>query len=195
MFHCLFCRFDSSFKLAFSITLLKLKLFTKFRISMMGHSERNSFEMGITIWIWWTIPCYTEWWIDTHLEYTYSETVYASICCVILLVLFLTADQHSYKSTVYYLYLKHLFSLLSYGECLKFWSNLEYSMHWLYSNLYNIYMPIIWNANEEEKTSQASQIARFMGPTLGPPGGPMLAPWILLSGVVCLGLPIFIFTC
>ena len=38
--------------------------------------------------------------------------------------------------------------------------------------------------------SQASQIAKFMGPTWGPPGscrpqmGPMLAPWTLLSGVV-----------
>ena len=36
-----------------------------------------------------------------------------------------------------------------------------------------------------------SQIARFMGPTWGPPGscrpqmGPMLAQWTLLSGVVC----------
>ena len=36
-----------------------------------------------------------------------------------------------------------------------------------------------------------SQIARFMGPTWGPPGscrpqmGPMLAPWALLSGLVC----------
>ena len=35
-----------------------------------------------------------------------------------------------------------------------------------------------------------SQIAKFMGPTWGPPGscrpqmGPMLAPWILLSGIV-----------
>ena len=37
-----------------------------------------------------------------------------------------------------------------------------------------------------------SQIAKSMGPTWGPPGscrpqmGPMLAPWTLLSGVVCM---------
>ena len=36
-----------------------------------------------------------------------------------------------------------------------------------------------------------SRIARFMGPTWGPPGadrtlvGPMLAPWTLLSGMAC----------
>ena len=38
---------------------------------------------------------------------------------------------------------------------------------------------------------ESSQIAKFMGPTWGPPGpcgtqmGPMLAPWILLSGITC----------
>ena len=37
-----------------------------------------------------------------------------------------------------------------------------------------------------------SKIAKFMGPTWGPPGscrpqmGPMLAPWTLLSGLLCL---------
>ena len=36
----------------------------------------------------------------------------------------------------------------------------------------------------------ASQIAKFMGPTCGPPGscrpqmGPMLSPWALLSGIL-----------
>ena len=41
-------------------------------------------------------------------------------------------------------------------------------------------------------TSLPPQIARFMGPTWGPPGscrpqmGPMLAPWTLLSGTYCL---------
>ena len=40
--------------------------------------------------------------------------------------------------------------------------------------------------------SNRSQIAKFMGPTWGPPGscrpqmGPMLAPWTLLSGMVLL---------
>ena len=39
-----------------------------------------------------------------------------------------------------------------------------------------------------------SQIAKFIGPAWGPPGscwpqmGPMLAPWTLLSGLVCADL-------
>ena len=38
---------------------------------------------------------------------------------------------------------------------------------------------------------KATQIAKFMGPTWGPPGssqpqmGPMLAPWTLLLGYAC----------
>ena len=38
---------------------------------------------------------------------------------------------------------------------------------------------------------EMSRIAKFMGPTWGPPGscrpqmGPILAPWTLLSGVYC----------
>ena len=41
-------------------------------------------------------------------------------------------------------------------------------------------------------STHISQIAKFMGPTWGPPGscrpqmGPMLAPWTLLSGMLCL---------
>ena len=42
-----------------------------------------------------------------------------------------------------------------------------------------------------DKQENVSQIAKFMGPTWGPPGscrpqmGPMLAPWTLLSGMWC----------
>ena len=44
------------------------------------------------------------------------------------------------------------------------------------------------STNELLLSSKTSQIAKFMGPTWGPPGscrpqmGPMLAPWTLLSG-------------
>ena len=46
------------------------------------------------------------------------------------------------------------------------------------------------NASNAELWCFRSQIARFMGPTWGPPEscrskmGPMLAPWILLSGLI-----------
>ena len=46
------------------------------------------------------------------------------------------------------------------------------------------------------KSVQQTQIAKFMGPTWGPPGscrpqmGPMLAPWTLLSGEACYQLQI-----
>ena len=42
---------------------------------------------------------------------------------------------------------------------------------------------------KHRETTKASLIAKFMGPTWGPPGagrtqvGPMLAPWTLLSGL------------
>ena len=44
---------------------------------------------------------------------------------------------------------------------------------------------------ESDRRLIPSQIAKFMGPTWGPPGscrphvGPMLAPWTLLSGIPC----------
>ena len=50
-----------------------------------------------------------------------------------------------------------------------------------------------------QKVKISSQIARFMGPTWGPPGscwpqmGPILAPWTLLSGVVSTFLPLALF--
>ena len=43
---------------------------------------------------------------------------------------------------------------------------------------------------EEHDSQQSSQIAKFMGPTWGPPGscrpqvGPILTPWTLLSGLL-----------
>ena len=46
----------------------------------------------------------------------------------------------------------------------------------------------IWGILPANHLSLATQIAKFMGPTWGPPGscrphvGPMLAPWTLLSG-------------
>ena len=53
------------------------------------------------------------------------------------------------------------------------------------------YLIICWSYESRRLTiSQLwSQIAKFMGPTWGPPGscrpqmGPMLAPWTLLSGI------------
>ena len=47
-------------------------------------------------------------------------------------------------------------------------------------------------------TNLISQIGKFMGPTLGPPGscrpqmGPMLAPWTLLLGMFQMGIAIII---
>ena len=56
------------------------------------------------------------------------------------------------------------------------------------------YGPVAWNARIKYlnliKHNKASQIAKVMGPTWGPPGscrprmGPMLAPWTLLSGII-----------
>ena len=49
---------------------------------------------------------------------------------------------------------------------------------------------LFWQKTSVEIPEVLSQIARFMGPTWGPPGscrpqmGPMLAPWTLLSGIV-----------
>ena len=49
---------------------------------------------------------------------------------------------------------------------------------------------VLWNNLVRGHWSLSSQIARFMGPTWGPPGpcrpqmGPILAPWTLLSGIV-----------
>ena len=48
---------------------------------------------------------------------------------------------------------------------------------------------VLWTNEILPDLSLRSQIAKFMGPTWGPPGscrpqmGPMLAPWILLSGM------------
>ena len=50
----------------------------------------------------------------------------------------------------------------------------------------------VWSYSTQRANEVTSQIARFMRPTWGPPGScwpqmcPMLAPWTLLSGVVCL---------
>ena len=57
--------------------------------------------------------------------------------------------------------------------------------------LSNIHIPVVWNIRYimHLQLTVISQIARFMGPTWGPPGscrpqmGPMLAPWTLLSGI------------
>ena len=56
----------------------------------------------------------------------------------------------------------------------------------------------IWGLDQKlmvEGLSVTSQITKFMGPTWGPAGscrpqmGPMLAPWVLLSGMAC-GWPV-----
>ena len=83
------------------------------------------------------------------------------------------------------------------GECGKVWSILQnmctvllcFGLFWLYGQC----LKIMKDVNDwyliTTKYNKASQIARFMGPTWGPPGddrtqvGPMLAPWTLLSGM------------
>ena len=60
----------------------------------------------------------------------------------------------------------------------------------LLSSISKIFEKVVYNQLYKYYTQNKSQIARFMGPTWGPPGscrpqmGPTLAPWTLLSGIV-----------
>ena len=80
--------------------------------------------------------------------------------------------------------------------------------HYLTNLIVNVGQPQQPSVETDWNGSQpSSQIAKFMGPTWGPPGpcrpqmGPMLAPWTLLSGVaatlgeVCLAVWGFRTTC
>ena len=63
-----------------------------------------------------------------------------------------------------------------------------------YLNIYDFMtvslVMVNWN-HQSDVTWALTKIAKFMGPTWGPPGpcrpqmGPMLAPWTLLSGKAC----------
>ena len=65
-----------------------------------------------------------------------------------------------------------------------FWQPLGLMRFWLCPDGLNDYCQTWWN-----RSNLGSQIAKFMGPTWGPPGscrpqlGPMLDPWTLLSAV------------
>ena len=67
------------------------------------------------------------------------------------------------------------------------------SMLWLKLTMFVKRVPDI-TENPVVKTTSVPQIAKFMGPTWGPPGscrpqmGPMLALWTLLSGTLCAAL-------
>ena len=78
------------------------------------------------------------------------------------------------------------------GMLVKFDCDWKISCLWDLTRFYDKMSYVILNWASEacyKFVSRGSQIAKFMGPTWGPPGscrpqmGPMLAPWTLLSGM------------
>ena len=73
------------------------------------------------------------------------------------------------------------------------WYPIFKSSHWTHLKIVNQRWSMDpWSTNELQRLDyRTARIAKFMGPTWGPPGscrpqmGPMLAPWTLLSGRVC----------
>ena len=112
--------------------------------------------------------------------------------CGILIVSFLLGSTNCWTNNE-----AHVTSLWLYSFILCFsymWSRKrQYKFMWMvYWRLYEYVTSIFIFNFQRHYSTMCSQIAKFMGPTWGPPGScrpqrvPMLAPWTLLSGFICI---------
>ena len=90
---------------------------------------------------------------------------------------------------LFYIYhMKTVF--VSIATTLTIWSTKILRLYSLVDTLHHFIIIITQKCLRALNLQCASQIAKFMGPTWGPPGsfrpqmGPMMAPWTLLSGLL-----------